>query len=394
MRGGGRPPRTPWVAALGLLLMGASECTKPRWVTELEGRADVAIPELEAALDALGSSFDDHVSELDRRSLLRLQDLDRALRDSVEGLSIVLERGRDRLDAALVARLGELTGAARRLTREVEQVAQGAQAQVSLTVDFLLATTDDTVKSLLEALDVGVRRVERAGDREVGRVFRLLDVAQVRIAALLVVVLLGVVGGLWFVWSSRQSSLRLRWLPPAAIGGVAVAALCFGLFPERFPGTGTDAVVIAHQGGCPEALALAATALATENSAAELSAAAGPLLVCQAFTKDADLLRRVRARLSLLRRRLGLDVVCSRNEDCEGGQRCVLETGRCSLFCKMDAHCPSGEVCHPAGVRCGPPCTMPRQCPRGECKEDGRCRRRRGIYFLKSEAHWRRLLAR
>lgn len=381
----------PWVAALGLLLGGASECTKPGWVTELEGRADVAVPALEAALDALAASFDDHVSELDRRSLARLRDLDRALRDSVEGLSIVLEEGREQLDAALLARLEELTDATRRLTGEVEAVASGAQETVSLSVDFLLASTGQTVESLLEALDVGVRRIENAGDREVGKVFRFLDTAQVRVAALIFVLLLAIVGGLWFLWSSRQSHLRLRWLPLTAMAGLITVALGFGLFPERFPGTGTDTVVVARKGDCAQALAGAAAALAGASSPSALGAAAAPLLVCQAFTQDIEVLRRVRARLAQLRRRLGFEVICARNEDCLAPQRCVVETGQCSTVCKVDGHCPAGEVCHPAGARCGALCTTNRQCPGGECTEDGRCRRRKRTLLLKSGANWRHL---
>lgn len=380
---------------LGILLVavaaGGAECSKPGWVSELEARMDVAVPELEAALDALSAALGVHADELDRRTLARVQALDRALRDSVEGLALVLAERRDALDADLLARAEQLRDAARRLTGQVEAAAARTEASITLTVDELLATAGHGVDRVLLALDIGIDRVERVGDLEVARIHRFVDVQLVRAGALVLLAVLALVGGGWLVWQVRQQRpLRLGWVPGVALLGLLGLAFFLLVEPEAFPGTGTETIVIGRDAGCPAALAEAARALRPTDGSGQAGALARVvpgLLRCQALSSDPAMLERARDRLDGIRRALGVELGCVRDDDCPAGHRCEVELGTCSDACRRDPDCPAGEVCHPEGRRCGPPCRGDHDCGVGRCREDGRCAPRR--YRLESGAIWR-----
>jgi hypothetical protein len=363
--------------ALALAALG-NVCSKPDWVAALEASVDRAVPQLEEALDKLAKDLPAAVARLDAVAAKRLRDLDATLRDAVDGLNHVLEHNRGRLDAALAARVEQVTRLAQSLAADTSAIARGFSTQNSTTVSELLLSTQLAANRLLVDLGAQVTRVEREGDRVVADVHSAADDAIVRIVGVVLVVI-GLIGGalvlLLQIRRRRGVTLGIQ-LGLAVLVTVAGALLLLseGVRRRFVP----VAEVVVDHAICPQALARSAEYLGkyganvTPEAVAEATEIMPAVAACLAMGGSQDLIERATARLAEIRRLLQIAPPCLSSAECPAGQTCNPTTGVCRRTCAQSRDCDASEVCHPSLAACGKPCVA--ACPKGAACVGGICR--------------------
>lgn len=363
--------------ALALSALG-NVCSKPDWLAALEASVDRAVPKLEEALDKLAKDLPAAVAKLDAVAARRLRDLDATLRDAVDGLSYVLEHNRGRLDAALAARVEQVTRIAQALAADVSAIALGFSTRISATVSELLLSTQLAANRLLVDLGAQITRVEREGDRVVADVHSAADDAIVRIVGVVLVVL-GLIGGaLVLLLQIRRRravtfGIQLGLVVLVTLAG-ALLLLSSGIRRRFVP----VAEVVVDHAICPQALARSAEYLGkyqanvTPEAVAEATEIMPAVAACLAMGGSQDLTERATARLAEIRRLLQIAPPCLSSAECPAGQTCNPATGVCRRTCSQSRDCDASEVCHPSLTACGKPCTA--ACPGGAECVGGVCR--------------------
>ncbi len=421
-----------WLRALCVLLTlsltGASDCTKPGWVTDFEQRMDAAVPRLEQALIDMGESLGPAVDRLDELTRQRVIEFDQALREHVEGLQAMLEAQGEQIDLRLLARVEQLTRAAEDFARDLNRIAQGLQADITGSVDQLLLQTEEAAGAWLGALDLAVARVEQAGDHQVARVYSQTAGVIVQATGGLLLVIGVVFGGIFVnlmvkpragadadadeVSSPERAALRkrrnrTRWIP---LIGVCVVMILGGILmvSNAVRNWFLTSEVLVVEDPCSAPLARGLQTLSQHESRSPLTGAAvaditgvlPELMACRAMTGVGAHQQRATEQIDRLRGILGADDMCVRDTQCPSGSRCDVYSGRCTARCSVDAHCPAREVCHADFGRCAPLCTRDAACAGGgECDASGRCRRRGpagrlpgvGVHVLRPAIGWREL---
>lgn len=377
-----RPPRATWrnrllAVALALLALG-NVCEKPGWLAELERTVDRAVPLLEDALAKLAKDLPAAVAKLDENAGKRLKELDTTLRDAVDGLNYVLENNRGRLDAALAARVEQVTQIAQSLAADVAAIARGLSTRISTTVSQLLLSTQLAANRLLVDIGAQITRIEREGDRVVADVHSEADDVIVRIVGLGLIVIGLIGGGLVLLLQVRRRRLPVLGIQLGVVVVVTAAGalltLSMGVRRRFVP---VEQVVVDHT-VCPQALARSAEYLGkyqarvTPEAVAEATEIMPAVASCLSMGGSADLTERATLRLAEIRRMLQIAPPCLSSAECIAGQTCNQATGACRRTCIQSRDCDAGEVCHPALRTCGKPCTG--ACPGGGECSGGSCR--------------------
>jgi len=361
--------------AIGVLL-GA--CTKPDWLKRLEHAVDIAVPQLEAALDTIAKDLPLAVAKLDAVAGRRLAELESTLRDAVDGLSYVLAHQRDHLDAALAARVQQLAAIAQTLAYDVHAVALGLSTRITASTTELLAATRAAATRLLVQLDAQIARVETESGRVVASVYSEVDDMIVRIVGIALLVL-GLAGGavVLILRINRRRAVAFA-IQLAAIGTVTLAGsllLLSGTVRRWF--VHVEPVVIDHT-ECPTALTAGVTYIGryragvTPAAVAEASTIVPPIASCLVMAGAPALVERATQRLAEIRRMLGIAHPCIDSSACSAGATCDVATGACIETCTRSTDCQAGVVCHESERSCGPPCTT--TCPGGATCGGGICK--------------------
>ncbi len=379
--------------ALALLALG-NVCSKPDWLAALEASVDRAVPKLEEALDKLAKDLPAAVAKLDAVAAKRLRELDAVLRDAVDGLNYVLEQNRGRLDAALAARVEQVTRIAQSLAADVSAVALGFSTRISATVSELLLSTQLAANRLLVDLGAQMTRIEREGDRVVADVHSEADDAIVRIVGVALVVL-GLIGGalVLLLQIRRRRGVTLGIQLGAVVLVTAAGALLLLSSGVRRRFVPVAQVVVDHT-ICPQALARSAEYLGkfqarvTPEAVADATEIMPAVAACLAMGGSQDLIDRATARLAEIRRLLQIAPPCLSSAECLAGQTCNPTTGVCRRTCSQNRDCDASEVCHPSLTACGKPCTG--ACPGGGDCVGGDCRAAAGP-SIRGGRGWTRL---
>lgn len=354
-----------------------------------------AVDALPGLLDKIDQTIKNNIGAVDAALAHQIQEINKLLKENIDGINAALQATIDNVDAMLAARLDQIFKFAQGFLKDLDDLFAKRINQLGYNLEKLVRSLELSGTELLETAGFQVVRTIREGNRVVAVVIGGVVETVTIIAAMLVMVLVVVFAGIFYIRHRRlvrEDKPRLvAWqlgLGAGFFGLVFVVATMMVFVPSARASVAAGRVTISEENVCTEVVPLAAAFVGEHKAAApgsltpeqnqEGAKLLGGLYQCMAQGAIADLRTKSRQYAADIERLVGAATRCRRNEECRTaqGEHCQVTTGLCTTRCDGPQHCVAGQLCHSPdtiGV-CGPSCSAANPCAAGlACRANGQC---------------------